>query len=136
MAKSKLYYLWLYLPNKIRLPFYAREKECRKKICDMILRSLESGEAKLFSSGLDGPDSKTINIDNQGFFTNIILKYHTAKKIDLQLGEQTLIKIFIDWFRNSEEVMLIGDNTRLLVDTDKYRQITLEARKKWFLPAR
>lgn len=136
MAKSKLYYLWLYLPNKIRLPFYAREKERRRKICDIILRSLESGEAKLFSSGLDRPDSPSSNADNQHFFTNVILKYHTAKNIDLQLGEQALIKIFIDWFRNSEEVMLIGDNTRLMVDTDKYRQVTLEARKKWFLPER
>ncbi|PZR22602.1 MAG: hypothetical protein DI539_05105 [Flavobacterium psychrophilum] len=134
MTTPRLYYLLLHLPNKIKLPLYARGKGRRKQICEMVLKSLESGEAKLLTSGFEKPNPLITKSDGKGFFTSVILKYHTIGKIDLRLGEQALIKIFADRFRSSEEVMLRGDNTRLQLDIDKYRLVTLEARKKWFLP--
>ncbi|RDI10468.1 hypothetical protein [Flavobacterium sp. AG291] len=132
MENSKLYYMWVNLPNKIRLPLYTRAKERRQQICDIILKALESGEAKLIKAGLNGPNKAEAS-GKQNQFTNVILKYHTNGKIDFKWNEQKLIKKFADLFKTSE-VIIIGDNTRLLMDTDKYRKITLEGREKWLIP--
>lgn len=134
MANSKLYYLWLSLPDKIKLPPYMRTKKRREEICTMILKSLESGEVKLITAGEDAPDETVQKLKEKSSFTSVILKYNTSKKIDFTLSNEALINFFLKLFKGSEEVMIIGDNTRLQIDTDRYRQVTLEGRKKWFLP--
>jgi hypothetical protein len=135
MTHGRLYYLSLYLPNKVKLPFYARSKKWREKICDLILSSIESGEAKLYQAGLDRPDEKVQKSNEEiadlHLFTNVVLKYHSTKKIDLSIDDQALVRSFVNLFRSSEGVMITGDNTRMLVDTDKYRQVILEGRKSW-----
>lgn len=136
MAHGRLYYVWLYLPDKVKLPFYIRNMKRREKICELILACLESGQARLYQAGMDKPDENVKKlhdeIPKQNLFTNVILKYHTTKKIDFLMGDEAMIQTFLNLFRGSEEVMITGDNTRMLVDTDKYRQVILEGRKKWF----
>lgn len=135
MKKGKLYYLWLYLPDSIKLPKYSRTKKRRREICETILESLQTGEAKLYQAGLDKPNDKVTKVNDevkgQGFFTSVILKYYTNMKIDLTATDEALINCFMNLFRQSEEVIIIGDNTRMLIDTDKYRMLTLEGRKEW-----
>jgi hypothetical protein len=134
MAHGRLYYLSLYLPDKVKLPFYSRTKKRRKEICDMIMASVASGEAKLYRAGLDSPEEdirKSNDIAGLRLFTNVILKYYSSEKIDLSMREDALIRFFTKSFRGSEQVMITGDNTRMLIDTDKYRQVSLEGRKNW-----
>lgn len=135
MTNSKLYYLWLSLPDKIKLPPYSRTKSRREEICSMILKSLESGEAKFIKAGENRPNETMQKVkEKTNLFTNVILKYHTSDKIDFSISNEALIHFFLKLFKGSEELIIIGDNTRLQIDTDKYRQVTIEGRKKWFLP--
>ena len=135
MEDGKLYYLWLYLPDKVKLPPYDRTKERRDEIYDMILGSLHAGEAKLYQAGLDSPDENVIKshdeVQEENRFTSVILKYYSTREIDFGLNDEALVQLFIKLFDHSEEVIIIGDNTRMLPDADEYRLVTLEGRKTW-----
>lgn len=135
MEEGKLYYLWLYLPDKVKLPPYDRTKERRDEIYDLILESLQAGEAKLYKAGLDSPNEDVRKSHEEvrelHRFTSVVLKYFSTKEIDFRLDDEALIQLFIRLFNAAEEVMIIGDNTRMLLDTEKYRLVTLEGRKTW-----
>ncbi|WP_146185971.1 hypothetical protein [Flavobacterium album] len=135
MKDGKLYYLWLYLPDKIKLPPYSRTKKRREEIYNKVIDSLQAGEAKLYQAGLDNPDEKVQKSNEEvsklHLFTSVVLKYYTTMKIDFSLPDNSLIDLFARLMKGSEDVIIIGDNTRMLIDTDKYRRVTLEGRKKW-----
>ena len=112
-----------------------RTKKRREQICNLVLGSVAAGEAKLFQAGLDKPNENVRKCNNDirklNLFTNVVLKYHTSKTIDFTLEDKTLIRFFLRLFKESDGVMITGDNTRTLIDVGKYRQIILEGRKEW-----
>lgn len=135
MKEGKLYYLWLYLPNKGKLPPYSRNRKRREEIYDKVLDCIQAGEAKLYQAGLDRPNEKVkksnAEVGKLHLFTSVVLRYYSTMKIDFSLLDQSLIDSFVRLIKGSEDVLIIGDNTRMQVDTEKYRQVTFEGRKKW-----
>jgi hypothetical protein len=135
MEQGELYYLWLYLPDKVKLPPYDRTKERREEIYDLVLTSLQAGEAKLYKAGLHSPNENVTKtheeVQELNRFTSVVLKYYSREEIDFGLTDEALIQLFIRLFKAAEEVILIGDNTRMGLETDKYRLVTLEGRETW-----
>lgn len=112
-----------------------RTKKRREQICNLILGSVAAGEAKLFQAGLDKPNENiqkyNSHVRRLNLFTSVVLKYHTSKTIDFTLEDKTLIHFFARLFKESDGVMITGDNTRTSIDVEKYRQVILEGRKEW-----
>jgi len=135
MEKGHLYYLWLYLPDTVKLPPYDRSRERREEIYDLILDSLKAGGARLYKAGLDSPNEDVRKSHEEvrelHRFTSVVLKYFSTHEIDFRLEDEALVRLFTRLYEDAEEVIIIGDNTRMCLDTEKYRLITLEGRKTW-----